>query len=437
MKNLLLKKIADRTAIIGVIGLGYVGLPLAVEKAKAGFRTIGFDVQVQKVNMLNRGQNYIGDVIKEDINSLVSTGRLQATNDYSFLKSVDFVAICVPTPLDGHMQPDISYIKNSALELAKYLHRGMIVVLESTTFPGTTRELLMPILESSGLKCGIDFYLGFSPERVDPGNILYKTKNTPKVVSGIGDDATEVIASMYETVLQSSVFKASCTEIAEMSKLLENTYRNVNIALVNELAVLCHQLKIDIWEVIEAAKTKPFGFSAFYPGPGIGGHCIPLDPYYLTWKAKEYGFHFSMIETSMMINDAMPKYCVARASSILNRRLGIALSKANILLLGVAYKQDIDDCRESPALKVFKGLIEEGATVKFFDPYVQQFILDNKLYYSEKSLCKQIIQAAHLVIITTAHTCIDYKFVQKYATAIFDTKNVTKDLLNNTGIEVL
>ena len=310
MKNEMLRKIENREIVVGVVGLGYVGLPLAVEKAKAGFKTIGFDVQAQKVEMVNAGHNYIGDVVDSDLAGIVKSGMLSATTDFSFVKDVDFVAICVPTPLDAHQQPDISYVRDSATSVSKYLKKGTMVVLESTTYPGTTEELIKPILEQgSGLKCGEDFYLGFSPERVDPGNLIYKTKNTPKVVGAIGKDATEVIAAMYRAVLDGEVYEVSSPAVAEMEKILENTYRNINIGLVNELAMLCNEMGISMWEVVDAAKTKPYGFQAFYPGPGLGGHCIPLDPYYLSWKAREYGFHTSMIESSMMINDKMPRRC--------------------------------------------------------------------------------------------------------------------------------
>ncbi|MCI8838681.1 MAG: nucleotide sugar dehydrogenase, partial [Hungatella sp.] len=319
MKQELLDKINNRELTVGVVGLGYVGLPLAVEKAKANFKTIGFDVQSDKVDMVNKGHNYIGDVVDSDLKELVRKGMLKATTNFDFVKEVDFVAICVPTPLDRHQQPDISYVKSSAEAISKHLRKNTIVVLESTTYPGTTEELVKQILEDgSGLKCGEDFYLGFSPERVDPGNLIYKTKNTPKVVGGVGKEATEVIAAMYRAVLDGDVYEVSSPAVAEMEKILENTYRNINIGLVNELAMLCDRMGISIWEVIEAAKTKPYGFQAFYPGPGLGGHCIPLDPYYLSWKAREYGFHTSMIESSMMINDRMPEYCVDRAARILN-----------------------------------------------------------------------------------------------------------------------
>lgn len=296
MKDILLKKINNRSLITGVAGLGYVGLPLAVEKAKAGFKTIGFDVQSVKVDMVNMGHNYIGDVVDADLAELVKNGMLSATTDFSFVKDVDFIAICVPTPLDRHQEPDISYVRDSAIAISKYLKPGTMVVLESTTYPGTTEELIKPILEKgSGLKCGEDFYLGYSPERVDPGNLLYKTKNTPKVVGACSADGAEVISAMYRAVLDGEVYTVSSPAVAEMEKILENTYRNINIGLINEIGRLCHEMGISVWEVIDAAKTKPYGFQPFYPGPGLGGHCIPLDPYYLTWKAREYGFHTTLI----------------------------------------------------------------------------------------------------------------------------------------------
>ncbi|QLY79103.1 nucleotide sugar dehydrogenase [Clostridium intestinale] len=437
MKENLLKKIMDKEIIVGVVGLGYVGLPLAVEKAKAGFRTIGFDIQSSKVEMVNRGENYIGDVVNEDLSALVDKGLLSATTDFSFVKDVDFIAICVPTPLDKHQQPDISYVKSSSEEIAKYLKKETIVVLESTTYPGTTEELIKPILEEgSGLKCGEDFYLGFSPERVDPGNLIYKTKNTPKVVGAIGQDATEVIASMYRAVLEGEVHTVSSPAIAEMEKILENTYRNVNIGLVNELAILCNKMNINFWEVIDAAKTKPYGFQAFYPGPGLGGHCIPLDPYYLSWKASEYGFHTSMIEASMIINDRMPEYCAERASKILNRDKK-AMNGSKILVLGVAYKQDIDDYRESPAIRVIEELEKEGAEVVYYDAYVSEYRENGVTKKGEPELTSELIKSADLVIVTTAHTNVDYVFVQEHAKMIFDTKNVTKNIQNRKNIELL
>ena len=437
IKENLLKKIEQREIVVGVVGLGYVGLPLAVEKAKAGFKTIGFDVQDSKVEMVNAGHNYIGDVVDQDLADIVKNGMLSATNDFSFIRDVDFVAICVPTPLDIYQQPDISYVKASTEAIALYMTKGTMVVLESTTYPGTTEELVKPILEAgSGLKCGEDFYLGFSPERVDPGNLIYKTKNTPKVVGAIGNDALEVIAAMYRAVLDSDVHTVSSPAIAEMEKILENTYRNINIGLVNELAMLCHKMKINLWEVIDAAKTKPYGFQAFYPGPGLGGHCIPLDPYYLSWKAREFGFHTSMIESSMMINDRMPEYCMERASVILNR-FKKSLNGSEILVLGVAYKQDIDDYRESPALVVIDILKSMGAEVKFYDSYIPEYKYKGKNYQGETDLTAELLQSADLVMVTAAHTNVDYDFVQQHAAFIFDTKNAMKAVVHRENIELL
>lgn len=437
MKQELLKKIENREIVVGVVGLGYVGLPLAVEKAKAGFKTIGFDVQKSKVDSVNAGHNYIGDVVDSDLEKLVKEGKLSATTDFSFVKDVDFIAICVPTPLDKHQEPDISYVKSSAEAIAKHLTPNTMVVLESTTYPGTTEELIKPILENgSGLKCGEDFYLGFSPERVDPGNLIYKTKNTPKVVGGIGKDATEVIAAMYRAVLEGDVYEVSSPAIAEMEKILENTYRNINIGLINELGRLCHKMGISVWEVIDAAKSKPYGFQAFYPGPGLGGHCIPLDPYYLTWKAREYGFHTTLIENSMVINDGQPRYCVSRAMHILNRHKK-AINGAKILILGVAYKQDIDDYRESPAIRVINELHEVGADVDYYDPWISVYRENGQIVKGLSKISPEIIAEYDLVIITTAHSNVDYEMVQKNAKAIFDTKNVTKNLKNKENIEIL
>ena len=437
IKHILKEKIEHKEIIVGVVGLGYVGLPLAVEKAKAGFKTIGFDVQGHKVDQVNAGINYIGDVVDSDLSEVVKSGMLSATTDFSFIKEVDFVAICVPTPLDKHQQPDISYVENSSREIAKYLKKNTMVVLESTTYPGTTEELIKPILENgSGLICGEDFYLGFSPERVDPGNLIYKTKNTPKVVGAIGKDAVEVIALMYRAVLEGEVHTVSSPAIAEMEKILENTYRNINIGMVNELAMLCNRMNINIWEVIEAAKTKPYGFNAFYPGPGLGGHCIPLDPYYLSWKAREFGFHTSMIEASMMINDGMPEYCVQRISNQLNK-FHKSLNGSKILVLGVAYKQDIDDYRESPSIRVIERLKHYGADVIFYDPYISEFKEEGVFYKGEKQLTPELVEKMDMIVITTAHTNVDYDMVQKHAKAIFDTKNVTKNLANKENIEIL
>ncbi len=429
-------KLISKTAILGVVGLGYVGLPLAVEKAKAGFTTIGFDVQKEKVDMVNAGNNYIGDVVNEDLEKIVKSGLLSATTDFSKVAAADCVCICVPTPLDEHQQPDISYVKSSAESIVPYMHKEMLIVLESTTYPGTTEELLKPIFESSGLKCGEDFFLAFSPERVDPGNLIYKTKNTPKVTGGITPQCTEVAAAMYESILQAPIYRVSSPAVAEMEKILENTYRNINIGLVNELAMLCHKMGISIWEVIDAAKSKPYGFQAFYPGPGVGGHCIPLDPYYLSWKAREYGFHTSMIESSMMVNDRMPEYCAERASKILNHH-NKTLKDSKILFLGVAYKQDIGDYRESPAIKLMDEIEKEGADIIYYDSFVPEFQEHGKTRKGAVELTSELVESVDLVIVTTAHTNIDYHTIQKHAKLIFDTKNAMKNVEERENIELL
>ena len=437
MKEYLLKKINDREIIVGVVGLGYVGLPLAVEKAKAGFKTIGFDVQQEKVNLVNQGVNYIGDVVDSELKELVKSGILSATTDFSFIKDVDFIAICVPTPLDNHQQPDISFVKKSTEAISKYLRKGTMVVLESSTYPGTTEELVKPILEhGSGLICGTDFYLGFSPERVDPGNSVYHTKNTPKVVGAIGEDATEVIATMYRAVLDGDIHEVSSPAVAKMEKILENTYRNINIGLVNEICILCEKMGISAWEVIDAAKTKPFGYQAFYPGPGLGGHCIPLDPYYLTWKAREYGFHTSMIENSMIINDKMPEYCVERCYKILNKQKK-AMADSKILVLGVAYKNDIDDYRESPALKLIDLLKKEDAIVDFYDPYISEYKYHEEIYHGINEINANVLKKFDLVIIATAHKSYDLKMIQINSKLIFDTRNAMKNCIDKRNIELL
>lgn len=437
IKEELIKKIENKTLKVGVVGLGYVGLPLAVDKAIAGFDTTGFDVQTEKVDMVNVGKNYIGDVIDAELKDLVDSKKLKATTEFAFIRDVDFVAICVPTPLNEHQEPDISYVENSAREIAKYLKKGTIVVLESTTYPGTTEELLKPILEEgSGLTCGEDFYLGFSPERVDPGNKTYKTKNTPKVVGAIGSDATEVIAMVYESVLEGEIHKVSSPAVAEMEKILENTYRNINIGLINEMAILCNRMGISIWEVIDAAKTKPYGFQPFYPGPGLGGHCIPLDPYYLSWKAREYGFHTSMIESSMMINDRMPEYTVERAGKILNRYKK-PLNGSKVLVLGVAYKQDIDDYRESPAIRVIEELKKTGADVSFYDPFIKKYRDKGQWYEGIEKITGEIVKKYDLVMITTAHTTVDYQMVVDSGVPVFDCKNVSKGLIKGENVEIL
>ena len=437
MKEQLLDKIKNKEIHAGVIGLGYVGLPLAVEIAKAGYDTIGFDIVPEKVHKINAGENYISDVSDKDLQQLVACKKLTATNDFKFIEHMDFVAICVPTPLDLHQQPDITYVKNSVEQIGKYLKPGTMVVLESTTYPGTTTEIAKPILEQfSTLVCGKDFYLAFSPERIDPGNIMYSTKNTPKVVGGIGSDATNVISAMYRNVLDAEILEVSGPEVAEMGKILENTYRNINVGLINELAMLCEKMNINIWEVIEVAKTKPYGFQACYPGPGLGGHCIPIDPYYLTWKAREYGFHTSMIESAMMINDRMPEYCAQRAMDILNRD-GIAMNTAKILILGIAYKSDINDYRESPALTVIQKLLASGANIDYYDPYIFEYEKNGNRYIGLPSIDESSVSGYDLVIITTGHSNVNYEMIQKNAKRIFDVRNAMKNITTRDNIELL
>jgi UDP-N-acetyl-D-glucosamine dehydrogenase len=428
LKDELMSKLENKTAKLGVVGLGYVGLPLAVEKAKAGYKVIGFDVQSKKVDMVNAGNNYIGDIVNQDLKNLVEEGSLKATTDFSFVKEVDTVCICVPTPLDIYKQPDLSYVVSSTESVAKYLHKGMLVVLESTTYPGTTEEVCKPILEKSGLKCGKDFFLAFSPERVDPGNKEFKTKNTPKVVGGCTEECTEVAAALYRSVLQSDVKEVSSPAVAEMEKILENTFRNINIALANEMAMLCNKMGIDVWEVIDAAKTKPYGFMPFYPGPGLGGHCIPLDPFYLEWKAKEYDFHTKLIETSGIINDCMPEFVVDNVMKLLNKNKK-ALNGAKVLLLGVAYKKDIDDMRESPVLKVIDHLLKNGADIIYNDPYIPSFKHNGVQY--ESTPWEEAIKYADAVIITTDHSSYDYEKIVAEASVLYDTRNATKDVKNN------
>lgn len=428
LKEQLLEKINKKTAKVGVVGLGYVGLPLAVEKASAGYETIGFDVQEKKVKSVNEGQNYIGDVVDEKLKKLVKDRTLRATTDFSFVKDVDTICICVPTPLDLYKQPDLSYVVSSTKSVAQYLHKGMLVILESTTYPGTTEEVLKPILEESGLKCGKDFFLAFSPERVDPGNKEYNTKNTPKVVGGCTEECTEVAAALYRNILEGDIHTVSSPAVAEMEKILENTFRNINIGLANEMAILCNRMGIDVWEVIDAAKTKPYGFMPFYPGPGLGGHCIPLDPFYLEWKAKEYDYHTRLIETSGEINDSMPEFVLDNVMKILNKNKK-ALNGAKVLLMGVAYKNDIDDYRESPAFKVIELLEKNGADLMVNDPYCPVSKYKDKTYHSVD--WKEVIDESDIVIITTNHSCYDYESIVARAKAVYDTRNATKDVINN------
>ncbi len=419
----LLEKIQSKEARIGVVGLGYVGLPLAVEKAKAGFYVTGFDIQQEKCDKVNRGENYIGDVVPEELTQLVASGHLKATADFDEVAACDVVALCVPTPLDHFKQPDLSFVTASAEAVARRAHGQMLVILESTTYPGTTEEILKPIFEAQGLKIGTDLHLAFSPERVDPGNARFKTKNTPKVVGGCTAACAELARTLYETVLDAPVFVVSSPKEAEMTKILENTFRIVNCALANEMAVICHKMGINVWEVIDAAATKPFGFVPFYPGPGVGGHCIPIDPYYLTWKARAYDYHTRLIEMAGDINDDMPAYVVRRLQDLLNDREK-PLRGTTILLLGLAYKGDIEDLRESPALKVWDELETKGARVLYHDPYCPTVQREQGEERS-RPLTAELLQQTDAVVVTTAHRRrVDYDLVLREAPLVLDTKNI-------------
>ncbi|WP_408955112.1 nucleotide sugar dehydrogenase [Natroniella sp. ANB-PHB2] len=423
ISEVLQTKIDNKEAVIGVVGLGYVGLPLAVEKAKEGYQVVGFDIQQERVDMVNEGKNYIGDVVDADLEGIVEDEMIVATTDYQKIEEVDIVAICVPTPLDQYHQPNTEYVETSTEDIAKYLHRGMLVILESTTYPGTTEEIVMPILEETGLKCGEDFFLAFSPERVDPGNKVYKTKNTPKVVGGMTPKCTELAAALYENVLDSDVHTVSSPAVAEMEKILENTFRNINIALANEMAILCDKMGIDVWEVIEAAKTKPYGFMAFYPGPGLGGHCIPIDPFYLTWKAREHDYHTRLIELAGEINNSMPNFVVDRLMKLLNKSKK-ALNGAKVLLLGVAYKKNIDDLRMSPSLKLIDELEEGGAELIYNDPYIPEFEHQG-VNYNSQEVTSELLEDVDAVLIATAHSDYDYQEIVDKAQIVFDTRNGT------------
>ncbi|MBS4538834.1 nucleotide sugar dehydrogenase [Clostridium sp. D2Q-11] len=427
--NLLKRKITDKTAILSVIGLGYVGLPLVVEKAKSGYKVIGIDIQQKRVDMVNDGINYIGDIVDDDLKELVDKNMIEASTDYSVLSKADCVMICVPTPLDRHQQPDTSYIEQSTRDISKYLRRGMLIVLESTTYPGTTEEVIKPILEATGLKCGEDFFLAFSPERVDPGNKQYNIKNTPKIVGGVTENCTELAALLYEKFLQGSIHKVSSPAVAEIEKILENTFRNINISVINEMTILCEKMGIDIWEVIEAAKTKPYGFMPFYPGPGIGGHCIPIDPYYLTWKAREYNYHTKLIEVAGEINNYMPQYVVERIMKILNK-YSKPINGSKVLLIGATYKKDIDDLRESPSLKIIDYLRKEKAVVEYNDPYVSEFT-HNGIKYKSKDLTEEFLKSVDITVIVTDHSCYEYQYIVENSKIVFDTRNVTKDIKVN------
>ena len=418
--DLLLTKVQDRSALIGIVGLGYVGLPLAMEFARAGFRVLGFDVNRAVVDGLNACRSHVRDVPSATVAGFAQAGRFAVTADLARLKEPDVVSICVPTPLSKTKDPDVSYVIAATNSVKQTLRRGQLVVLESTTYPGTTRELMLPALESTGLKVGEDFFLAFSPERVDPGNPEWNTRNTPKIVGGITETCRRVTLAAYQGAIERLV-PVSSPEAAELVKILENTFRSVNIGLVNEMAIVCDKLGVDVWEVIEAAATKPFGFMKFTPGPGVGGHCIPLDPHYLAWKMRTLNYRTRFIELAGEINAAMPEYWVARVVDRLNER-GKPARQSVVLVLGVAYKKDVDDIRESPALDLIRLLAERGAVVRYHDPHVPA-VREDGIDLQSVPLSAETLAAADCVIVVTDHTAVDYGLVAKHAPAVVDTRH--------------
>ncbi|MEN6627917.1 MAG: nucleotide sugar dehydrogenase [Candidatus Sumerlaeia bacterium] len=418
----------SNTPTVGVIGLGYVGLPLVVEMARSGgFNVIGFDVSVDKVESINMGKSYIEDIPTSELGPLVREGRIRATYDFSHLEQVEAVSICVPTPLRKTKDPDISYILAAVDEIQQHLQRGQTIILESTTYPGTTDEAVLPVLESTGLNVGEDFYLAFSPERVDPGNPQWKTRNTPKIVGGITEKCTKQAIKYYGRVFE-NIIPVSSTRCAEMVKLLENTFRSVNIGMVNEMALMCDKLGLDVWEVIEAAATKPFGFMPFFPGPGLGGHCIPIDPHYLSWKLKTLNYQARFIEMAAEINGSMPRYVVQKVADALNDAAK-PVNGSKILVLGVAYKRDVSDVRESPALDIIEMLADRGADVTYHDPHVP--VLDeNSIEMKSVELTAGRLRRADCVVIVTDHKAVNLPMVAREARLIVDTRNATKRLKN-------
>ncbi len=409
---------------IAVVGLGYVGLPLAVEFASKGLFVVGIERNPKRVDAVNNGRSYIGDIPDEILKKVTAGGKLEAYQHFDALKDVDAIIVCVPTPLTKNKTPDISYIVSVSEKIVPFLHKGELVVLESTTYPGTTEEVVLPILSASGLKPGEDFYLAFSPERIDPGNSQYHTGDIPKVVGGINGKSTELATELYRIIVP-EVFPVSSPKAAEMTKLLENVFRLVNVALVDELAIFAEKLGVNLWEIIEAAKTKPYGFMPFYPGPGIGGHCIPIDPFYLLWKAKEYDVDISFIELAGKINDSMPDYVVNKVSYALNKYRK-TINGSKILILGVSYKKNIGDTRESPALKVMHRLLKWGAELSYYDPFVPNIEVDGKQFNSIDSLSKDTLKNTDCTLILTAHSNVDYDFVLKNSNVVVDTRNAIK-----------
>ncbi len=424
MQDEILKKLKNKTLKVSVIGLGYVGLPLAIEFAKNGFEVYAIDVDEEKVKSVNNGVSYILDLDSNELLEVVRSNKLKAYDNYEVIKDVDVIIVAVPTPLSKTKDPDLSYVLNAMNNVKKFLRKGHVVILESTTYPGTTDEVIKPLLEETGLICGDSFFLAFSPERINPGDKSYSLKNTPKVVGGVDEVSSKIVYEIYSKIID-NVILVSSSKVAEMSKLLENTFRSVNIALVNELAIMCNLLNIDVWEVIEAAGTKPFGFMKFYPGPGIGGHCIPIDPLYLSWKMKTLNYNARMIEVASEINTNMPRFVVQRIADILNE-YERSIKGSRILVLGVAYKRDVNDVRESPAIDIISLLADKGATVYYFDPYVPKIKVGD-FEVESIDLTSEILEESDLVVLTTDHSIFDYDFIYKHARLIFDTKNAFKN----------
>ena len=421
-KDHLVEKLQNRSAKVGVMGLGYVGLPLALELAKAGFSVTGFDLQTSKIDQINAGKSYVSDVAQSEMEQLVKQKKLMATSDFSAIAKLDTVNICVPTPLRKTKDPDMSYIVSACQEIARYFHPGMLIILESTTYPGTTEEVVLPLLANNGLRAGKDFFLCFSPERIDPGNPSFQTRNIPRVVGGITTECTKIGALFYSQALE-TVVPVSSTQVAEMVKLLENTFRMINIGLVNEMAMMCDRMGINVWEVIEAAASKPFGFMPFYPGPGLGGHCIPVDPFYLSWKTRQAGIEARFIELAGYINGQMPRFVVEKIQNALNAR-DKPLKGSHIHILGVAYKRDIDDIRESPALDIIHMLQNRGARVTFTDSYVPSIIVNGSKLASSK--LNDVIQECDCAVIITDHSNVDYEKVLRKAAVVVDTRNALR-----------
>ncbi len=430
----ILEKIKNHSAHVGVVGLGYVGLPLAVLQAKTGFHVFGVDEVAAKVEMVNQGNNYILDVLDEELREVVEQKKLEATTDFSVLQQCDIVLICVPTPLTRNKEPDISAIVKVLGHLAEHVHPNMLVVLESTTYPGTTEEVILPALTAAGLTVGEDLFVAFSPERVDPGNENFKTHNTFKLVGGVTDRCREVSQLFYEQSIV-KIFPLSSPRVAEMAKVFENVFRSVNIALVNELTLLCERMNINVYEVIDAAATKNFGFMPFYPGPGVGGHCIPLDPYYLAWKSKEYDVHTRFIELAGEINENMPYFVVSKLQRVLNQ-MGKCLKGSTVLVFGVTYKADIEDPRESPATKVMELLQKEGAVLQYVDPYTPSLLIGDHQYKSQ-TVTPEILQRSACALILTAHSAFDYQLIVKQAPVVFDTRNGTRHVQHHRDRIVL